>query len=159
MKTLPMMLTCTLLLTACAPAMSNASTTPAQPTRAFNLTRQASAPETLKPNGSISVANSQGTTSTSVILFGLKPNTYYVGHYHVMGLDSKEPCTSNGAPILSSAVVGRSDGNGDLMMNGSVSTGSISNAAYFNIHTAAEASGAPADAGVACVPVTVVNSR
>lgn len=96
-----------------------------------------------------------GYTNTMAKITGLKPATYYVAHFHVQGTASTNPCSSNGAPIISTATVGQTDASGTLMLSRSVSKADTMNATYWNVHTAADASGTPADAGVACTAVSV----
>ncbi|THF71103.1 superoxide dismutase [Deinococcus sp. Arct2-2] len=90
---------------------------------------------------------------TSARVTGLKADTFYVAHYHVQGTASADPCKSGGAPIMASKIVGKSDSSGYLALNGEVATSVVTAATYFNVHTAADAAGTPADAGVACTGV------
>ena len=94
-------------------------------------------------------------TSTVIKLSGLAANTPYVGHYHNMGSASTSPCASNGAAIMESKMVGMTDASGVLTLSGSVADSAIMNATYLNVHTASDAMGTPADAGVACTPVKI----
>jgi superoxide dismutase, Cu-Zn family len=96
-----------------------------------------------------------GYTNVMARVTGLKANTYYVAHFHLQGAASTNPCSSNGAPIASTATVAQSDASGMLTMTRSVSKADIAAATYWNVHTAADASGTPADAGVACSAVSV----
>ena len=107
----------------------------------------------LSSSGTVTTTRDGMTVMTSAMVSGLAPNTYYVAHYHVQGTTSTDPCSSGGAPIMSSAIVGQSDAMGMLKLAGSVAAADVMNATYFNIHTAKDASGAPADAGVTCTSV------
>lgn len=106
----------------------------------------------LNPLGGVNVRRAE-TVRTAARLTGLKADTYYVAHYHVQGTASTDPCKSGGAPIMASAIVGKSDGSGALALNGEVATRLVTAATYFNIHTATGPAGTPADAGVACASV------
>lgn len=107
----------------------------------------------LNSSGTVTTTRDGMTVMTSAMVSGLAPNTYYVAHYHVQGTASTDPCSSGGAPIMSSMIVGQSDAMGMLKLSGSVAAADVMNATYFNIHTAKDASGAPADAGVTCTSV------
>ncbi|GGB67787.1 superoxide dismutase [Deinococcus soli (ex Cha et al. 2016)] len=107
----------------------------------------------LSSSGTVTTTRDGMTVMTSAMVSGLAPNTYYVAHYHVQGTASTDPCSSGGAPIMSSAIVGQSDAMGMLKLAGSVAAADVMNATYFNIHTAKDATGAPADAGVTCTSV------
>jgi superoxide dismutase, Cu-Zn family len=134
-------------LASCAPMMGAPS--------AYTLTPQASAPTGVNPSGTASVAKSSTTTSTSAKISGLAANTYYVGHFHLQGTASTDPCKSAGAPIMSSKVVGQTDAAGMLTLIGTVPNADVAAATYFNVHTAKDSGGAPADDGVACSPVKI----
>lgn len=172
-----------LSLAACAPSMTSTATTGttgasdtstsastsatsstgttggtlSQPSATLNLTRQPTAPATvLAPIGSVmKTTAADGKTGSMVALSGLAPSTYYVAHYHLQGTAGADPCASGGPPILASMIVGQSDAGGKLSMMGSVDSAVIKDATYFNVHTAKDATGAPADAGVACAPLGV----
>lgn len=107
----------------------------------------------LNSSGTLSVKKDGAMTLTSASLSGLTPNTYYVAHYHQQGTASTTPCDSGGAPIMSSMIVGQTDAAGMLKLSGSVTSADIASATYFNVHTAKDASGAPADGGVMCASV------
>ncbi|GGN40733.1 superoxide dismutase [Deinococcus daejeonensis] len=107
----------------------------------------------LSSSGTVTTTRDGMTVMTSAMVSGLAPNTYYVAHYHVQGTASTDPCSSGGAPIMSSAIVGQSDAMGMLKLSGSVAAADVMNATYFNIHTAKDATGAPTDAGVTCTSV------
>ena len=134
-------------------ALALASCAPMMMSPMYTLTPQASAPAGVNPAGNASVTKSDTMTMTTVKLTGLAANTYYVGHYHVMGMASTEPCKSGGAPIMASMMVGQTDAAGALTLSGNVATADIAAATYLNVHTAKDSTGAPADAGVACTPL------
>ena len=93
---------------------------------------------------------------TSAKLTGLVANTYYVAHYHNQGsTQTTDPCSSNGPALLDSMMVGKTDAGGNLTLTGSVAKTVVQAATYYNVHTAKDASGAPADAGVACSAVKI----
>lgn len=156
-------------LASCAPMMANSTTLPytlsPQESAATAMSSNpmsgsnGSATALIKPVGGISVTNAAATastvatTSTTVKLSGLLPNTYYVAHYHLMGSASTSACRSGGALIKSSMLVGQSDATGALTLGGSVPTNDLTNATYFNVHTASDAMGTPADAGISCTPI------
>lgn len=106
----------------------------------------------LTPVGAVNVRRGD-MVMTSARVTGLKADTYYVSHYHVQGTASAEPCSSNGAPIMASRIIGKTDSSGYLALNGEVAASTVTTATYFNIHTATGAEGTPADAGVACTGV------
>ena len=110
----------------------------------------------LMSSGTVSVKRDAAMVMTSVSVSGLLPNTYYVAHYHKQGAASTNPCESGGAPIMSSMIVGQTDGMGMLKLSGSVASAEVMDATYFNIHTAKDASGAPADGGVVCTSVKMM---
>lgn len=107
----------------------------------------------LNSSGSVTVTRNADTVATSATVMGLAPNTSYVAHYHLQGSASANPCDSNGAPIMSSKMVGRSDAAGMLSLNGNVPSADVADATYYNIHTAKSDQGEPADPGVTCTPV------
>lgn len=135
-----------LVLASCSTSMMMGST--------YTLGKQPAA-GTLNPNGTVMVKMSGTMVMTDARVMGLLPNQYYVAHYHVQGDKSVYPCESNGAPIMSTAMVGRTDASGMLTLSKSVPSADVKNATYYNIHTAKDASGAPADAGVACTAIPV----
>ena len=122
------------------------------PTMSYTLAKQP-AGGALASSGMVDVKKDGMTVMTSARVMGLAPNTYYVAHYHLQGAASADPCSSGGAPIMNSAMVGQSDAMGMLTLTGSVAAADVMNATYFNIHTAKDATGAPADAGVTCTGV------
>lgn len=109
----------------------------------------------LMTSGTVGVKKDMTMVMTTASVSGLKPNTYYVAHYHNQGTAGAAPCDSGGMAIMSSKLVGMTDGMGMLKLAGSVAMADVMNATYFNIHTAADAMGTPADAGVACTPVAL----
>ena len=124
----------------------------------YTFTKQPTAPAGVNPAGQLTLnvqgdAGGGGSVDTLATLSGLAPNTYYVAHYHVQGTASADPCTSKGAPIMASTIVGRSSDTGTLTLRKTIDQNVIKNATYFNVHTAADAQGTPADDGVACTPV------
>lgn len=146
MKNLMLMSVAALALASCAPMMS--------PTTSLSFAPQPTAPSGVVPKGNAAITKTATTTNTSVMLTGLAANTYYVGHYHLQGgANPSDPCKSAGPAIMSSKIVGQTDATGALMMNGSVATADITNATYFNVHTAKDAMGTPDDDGVACSPL------
>jgi Cu-Zn family superoxide dismutase len=174
MKNLLLLSVSALALASCAPMMANSSTMMAKSTTLpYTLTvqespttamssgamSQATTQAIIKPVGNISVTNTAATgstvatTSTTAMITGLLPNTYYVAHYHLMGSASVNPCQSGGTLIKSSMLVGQSDANGALTLSGAVPTNDLTNATYFNVHTASDAMGTPADAGITCTPI------
>ena len=131
--------------------------TPAGPTEAtlpsgtYQVSKQPGAPAGVAPAGTVKITQGgNGNTRTDVDLRGLRPNTYYVAHYHLQGSKSSAPCASDGQALIATKIVGQTDADGALGMGGSVSSDVIAQATYFNIHTATGPDGTPADAGVAC---------
>ena len=144
MKNLPFLSVAALALSACAPMLAPG----------YTLVLQAAAPAGTAPVGTVSVTRSQATTSTTARVTGLAANTYYVAHYHTMGAASSDPCKSGGLLIMSSMMIGQTDAAGALTLAGTVATSDIAGATYFNVHTAKDSVGTPADGGVACARVT-----
>ncbi|GHF52236.1 hypothetical protein HNQ07_003138 [Deinococcus metalli] len=107
----------------------------------------------LSSSGTVSITRSSDMVMTTAKVMGLAPNTYYVAHYHVQGAASTDACASGGAPIMSSKIVGMSDASGMVTLTGSVAAADVMSATYFNIHTASDAAGTPADAGVSCTAI------
>jgi len=174
MKNIILLSVSALALASCAPMMATTAST----TTPYMLSPQQSASTmvaagangmtmaggtamTITPVGNISVTNTAATssaaatTSTTATLTGLKPSTYYVAHYHLQGGASTSPCRSGGDLIKSSTLIGMSDASGALTLSGSVPTNDIANATYFNVHTASDSMGTPADGGVSCTPVKI----
>lgn len=118
----------------------------------YNVGKQPAAGD-LNPTGTVMVKPSGDMVMTQAQVMGLKPNQLYVAHYHIMGTASTNPCDSGGPAIISSKIVSTSDATGKLVLNGSVRKTDVMNATYFNVHTASDAEGTPADAGVACTAV------
>ncbi|WP_407570861.1 superoxide dismutase [Deinococcus altitudinis] len=145
MKNLILLSVGALALSACAPMMASAP---------YTLAPQAAAPAGIVPVGTVSASRSAATTITSARVTGLAANTYYVAHYHLMGNASTDPCKSGGPLIMSSMMVGQTDAAGTLNLSGTALTADIAGATYFNVHTSKDSVGTPADAGVACTPVT-----
>ena len=124
-----------------------------QGTASYSLARQPAA-SNVTPMGNVAVSMSGDMVMSTVKLTGLAANTYYVAHYHNQGTASTtDPCASNGQPILASKIVGMTDAGGMLSMSGSVAKSAVLQATYFNVHTAKDAEGTPADSGVACSAV------
>jgi hypothetical protein len=139
-------------LLALALPLALASCTMTLPGSPYTLGKQPAAGD-LTPTGTV-MGRTYGTElTTEARVMGLKPNQYYVAHYHLQGTASPNPCESGGAPILSTTIVGQTDATGMLTMIGRVPYADAMKATYFNIHTAADAAGTPADAGVACTAV------
>ncbi|AWN24526.1 superoxide dismutase [Deinococcus irradiatisoli] len=127
-----------------------------QGTASYVLGRQPAATN-ITPMGDVSVSMSGDMVMTTAKLSGLTPNTYYVAHYHTMGTASTtDPCASNGMALLSSKIVGMSDKDGMVTLSGSVLKSEILQAAYFNVHTAKDDMGTPADAGIACTAIKMM---
>ncbi|WP_291430655.1 superoxide dismutase [Deinococcus sp.] len=145
-------MTITRLLLGSTLALTLGSCAMLSPATGYTLARQP-AGGALSSSGVVNVKKDGMTVMTGARVSGLAPNTYYVAHYHLQGAASKDPCSSGGAPIMTSALVGRSDATGMLSLTGSVAAADVMNATYFNIHTAKDATGAPADAGVTCTSV------
>lgn len=139
------------LLLAALP-LALASCTMMLPGSPYTLGKQPAAGD-LMPMGTVSATDSSAAVKTEAKVTGLKPNQYYVAHYHLMGRASTDPCSSGGPPIMSTAMVGMTDANGMLMLRKDVPRGDAMQASYYNIHTASDAAGTPADAGVACTAV------
>ena len=118
----------------------------------YTLSKQPAA-GSLNPSGTVTASVSNNMVTTEAKVMGLQANQYYVAHYHNQGTPGTDPCSSNGAPIMSSKIVGQTDASGMLTLKGSVARADVMNATYFNIHTASDAQGTPADAGVACTAV------
>lgn len=118
----------------------------------YTLSKQPAAAE-LTPSGTVAVQRSAYMVMTEARASGLKPSQIYVAHYHLQGTAGAPPCESGGPPILSSKMVGTTDANGVLTLSGQVPSGDVLAATYYNIHTAADAEGTPADPGVACTAV------
>lgn len=144
MKNLMLLALGTVALASCAPMMAPA----------YTLTPQSGAPMGVSPVGTVAASKDATTTTTTAKLTGLAANTYYVAHYHKMGTANADPCRSSGALIPSSKLVGQTDASGALTLSGSVPTADIASATYFNVHTATDSMGTPADGGIACTSVT-----
>lgn len=110
----------------------------------------------INPSGTVRASLSGDMVTTEARVMGLAPNQFYVAHYHLQGTASPNPCASGGAPILSTTMVGRSDASGMLTLSRSVPRADVMNATYYNVHTAADATGTPADPGVACTAVRMM---
>ncbi|THF85043.1 superoxide dismutase [Deinococcus sp. KSM4-11] len=134
-----------LALSACSMSMM------AKPTD-YTLGKQP-AGNALNSSGTVSVSHSGNMVMTTAKVMGLAPNTYYVAHYHLQGAASTDACASGGTPIMSSKIVGMSDAMGMLTLTGSVAAADVMSATYFNIHTASDAAGTPADAGISCTAI------
>ncbi|GMA13966.1 superoxide dismutase [Deinococcus metallilatus] len=129
-----------------------ASCTMMLPGSPYTLGKQPAAGD-LNPSGTVTGRVSGDTVMTQAQVMGLKPNQYYVAHYHNQGTASADPCSSGGPAIMSSKIVGMTDAGGRLTLMGSAPRADVMNATYFNIHTASDAQGTPADPGVACTAV------
>lgn len=128
-------------------------TTTMLPGSPYSLGKQPAADaKGLNPSGTVRATIAGDQLRTEAQVTGLAPNQDYVAHYHKQGNESTTPCASNGEAILSSTLRGKSDASGRLTLSGNVARNDVMNATYFNIHTA-NASGAPADLGVACTSV------
>ncbi len=143
-------------MNAAAPSgTTNVNTPVMQGTASYVLGRQPGV-TTITPMGNVAVSMSGTTIMTSAKLTGMAPDTYYVAHYHNMGTGSTtDPCASGGMALMSSKIVGMSNKDGMLTLTGSVAKSEILQATYFNVHTAKDAEGTPADAGVACSAVKI----
>ncbi len=144
MKNLMLLALGTVALASCAPMMAPA----------YTLTPQSGAPAGITPVGTVSASKDATTTTTTAKVSGLAANTYYVAHYHKMGMANTDPCRSAGPLIMSSMIVGQTDAGGTLTLTGSVATADIASATYFNIHTSKDSMGTPGDGGVTCTSVT-----
>ncbi|BDP42647.1 hypothetical protein DAETH_26160 [Deinococcus aetherius] len=122
--------------------------------KTFMLGEQPAAGD-LNPAGIVTSRRSGDSVLTTAKVTGLRANQYYVAHYHNQGTASTDPCKSGGPAIMSSKIVGQTDGTGILTLDGSAPRADIAQATYFNIHTASDAQGTPADPGVACTAVTI----
>lgn len=149
MKKLVLPLALSLSLASCAVLL---------PSSPYTLGKQPAAGD-LNPTGTVTGNVTGSMVMTRAQVMGLKPNQYYVAHYHKQGKASTVPCESGGAAIMSSKIVGQTDENGMLMLAGRVTRADVASATYFNIHTAKDAAGAPADAGVACTAVEMIRIR
>ncbi|GGS26471.1 superoxide dismutase [Deinococcus knuensis] len=145
-------MTITRLLLGSTLALTLGSCAMMAPAMSYTLAKQP-AGGALTPTGMVDVKKDGMTVMTSAKVMGLAPNTYYVAHYHLQGTASTDPCSSGGAPIMSSKLVGMTDASGMLTLSGNASAADVMNATYFNIHTASDAAGTPADAGVTCTSV------
>jgi len=135
--------------------MSDGAMAVKQGTASYSLGRQPAATD-ITPMGNVAVSVNGATVATNAKLTGLAANTYYVAHYHNQGsTQSTDPCSSNGPALLDSMMVGKSDAGGNLTLTGSVAKTVVQAATYYNVHTAKDDSGAPADAGVACSAVKI----
>lgn len=143
-------------LLALALPLALASCTMMLPGSPYTLGKQPAAGD-LNPSGTVSAKTSSGMVMTEAKVMGLRPSQTYVAHYHLQGTASPNPCESGGAPIMSSTIVGTSDASGMLTLTGSVPRADVMAATYFNVHTAADAAGTPADAGVACTAVRMTS--
>ena len=144
MKNLMLLTLGTVVLASCAPMMAPA----------YTLTPQSGAPAGISPVGTVAASKDATTTTTTAKLTGLAVSTYYVAHYHKMGMANTDPCKSAGPLIMSSMMVGQTDASGALTLTGSVATADIASATYYNVHTSKDSMGTPADGGIACTAVT-----
>ncbi|MFK7603992.1 hypothetical protein ACI3L1_17475 [Deinococcus sp. SM5_A1] len=92
-----------------------------------------------------------GDRATTLTATGLKVNTKYLAHYHMMGTASTtDACTSNGGVL--NGTIGdamSTDANGTLTLKGLQNIAALGGAAYINIHEAATPSIVPL-----CAPLT-----
>lgn len=85
-----------------------------------------------------------GDRRTTLTATGLKANTSYLAHYHMMGsADATDPCKSNGDIVGGVIATANTDANGALTLKGFQNTDSLKNATYINIHEAANPSVVP----------------
>jgi superoxide dismutase, Cu-Zn family len=90
------------------------------------------------------VALSDGTTATTLVLAGLKANTEYAAHYHVLGAASSKACQSNGIISLGFAnFTTDASGNATVRMLGLSALISGTLGAYINVHSAADLTNVP----------------
>ncbi|GAA5513315.1 hypothetical protein Dcar01_02048 [Deinococcus carri] len=129
-----------------------ASCTMMLPGSPYTLGKQPAAGD-LNPTGTVMSKVSGDSVMTEAKVMGLKPNQNYVAHYHNQGTASTNPCSSGGPAIMSSKIVGMTDASGMLTLMGSAPRADVMNATYFNVHTASDTQGTPADPGVACTAV------
>ena len=134
------------------------------------------------PAGTAQVNEALGVTRTSITLTGMAPYAIYVAHYHKPGAApagttgattttattaaatttatmaptaSTDVCSTNGPAIMESRMIAQATADGKVTLNGIVATALIRDAAYINVHHGRDFSGALADSGVICTPVTV----
>ncbi|OLV17817.1 hypothetical protein [Deinococcus marmoris] len=88
---------------------------------------------------------SSGDRATTLTATGLKANTKYLAHYHLMGTASTtDACASNGSVL--NGMIGdalTSDASGALTLKGLQNIAALNGAAYINIHEAAALSVVP----------------
>ena len=142
-----------------------ASCTMAGPTEAnYTLARQAvvkPAGPVYAPAGTVQTNEALGVTRTTITLTGMAPHAIYVAHDHKLGAvpagatTPVNACETNGPAIMESRMIAQANAEGKVTLNGIVATAVIRDAAYVNVHHGRDFSGALADSGVVCSPVTV----
>ncbi|UTA50211.1 hypothetical protein MSS93_10650 [Deinococcus radiodurans] len=65
------------------------------------------------------------------------------------------PCNSDGPAIMESRMIAQASADGKVTLTGIVPTALIRDAAYINVHHGRDFSGALADSGVICTPITM----
>lgn len=65
------------------------------------------------------------------------------------------PCNSDGPAIMESRMIAQASADGKVTLSGIVPTALIRDAAYINVHHGRDFSGALADSGVICTPITM----
>lgn len=70
-------------------------------------------------------------------------------------MTSASVCSTNGPAIMESRMIAQASADGKVTLEGMVPTAVIRDAAYINVHHGRDFSGALADSGVICTPVTV----
>lgn len=77
-----------------------------------------------------------GDRVTTLTVSGLKANTNYLSHYHLMGTASTDACKSGGAVVGGVLGTATSDASGTLTIKGLQSTAALKDAKYINVHEA-----------------------
>lgn len=120
-----------------APAAATPATAPAATTTATTT----AATTTAAPTGADAAATTSTTTTTT-----MAPMT---------DMTSANVCSSNGPAIMESRMIAQASADGTVTLQGIVPTALVRDAAYINVHHGRDFSGALADSGVICTPVTV----
>lgn len=136
------------------------------------------------PAGTAKINEALGVTRTTITLTGMAPYAIYVAHYHKMGTaapmnsapaanttagtdmnttvtmapvtdTASNACSSNGPAIMESRMIAQASADGTVTLSGIVPTATIRDAAYINVHHGRDFSGALADSGVVCTPITM----
>lgn len=131
---------------------------------------------TYAPAGTAQVQEALGVTRTTLTLTGMAPYAIYVAHYHKAGaaaattstaaaatgtteatmtMTPANVCSTNGPAIMESRMMAQASADGKVTLSGTVPTAVIRDAAYINVHHGRDFTGALADSGVICTPVTV----